>query len=143
MDNTYTSTYQGDYLTLTYKKRIIQKDYEEDRTTTYNRTAQPSRAREPHCRATQPLLRRAPPCARLLLLAVPLPPGTSKTRCCWTPPALGGPADCREMEKETLRTVLGRVPTIKVQYTFTAADGAKRERSDILTNNLVSRGDPL
>lgn len=142
MDNTYTSTYQGDYLTLTYKKRIIQKDYEEDRTTTYNRTANQAE-RVSRIAAQRNRSYAVRPLARDFFCSLFHSRRHLKDPLLLDAAGAMWSADCREMEKETLRTVLGRVPTIKVQYTFTAADGAKRERSDILTNNLVSRGDPL
>ncbi|MCD4828069.1 MAG: DUF3108 domain-containing protein [Candidatus Cloacimonetes bacterium] len=144
LDNTYESAYSGEYLPDTYSKRVHQKNYEEDRVTTYYRdtgTARrvshlnPARNRQYHIDTNVRdfftalyYIRNAPADEGELLLDAA---GTI-----WR-------ARYRVLSRENVRTGIGRIAARKVEFTFEQVDGGNNERSDTLTSNLVTRGDPL
>jgi len=139
MNNRYEVHYRGSYLGESYKKRIKQKGYQEDREIRYMRDAgtakrtsriSPSRNRiypiQSDCRdffSALYFLRTAKQDAGSLCLD-----------------AVGMMWDVtyKVVKHETIQTALGKVPARKMKMNFSKREDRDTERSDMLTNNLVS-----
>ena len=145
MDNQYSSKYQNDYMPETYAKIINQKNYAERRMTKYNRelgiadftsfidsTRNRSYGFHPEARdffsALLYLCRNYQISGGVLWL--------DAAQLIWK-------AEYQIIGREKLRTFRGRKETIKVKVTFTKISDAEAERSDMLTNNLVSEKNAL
>lgn len=140
MDNYYYSLYEGDYLPLSYQKKINQKDYREDFKVYYDRRENIAR-RQSY-----------------------LPDGKSKVypiniesrdffsalfylrKICHNPEGtlwldangLIWKASFRTLEIEHISSKIGKRPAYKVEITFQQISSEKKTNTDMLTNNLVN-----
>ncbi len=145
MDNRYISDYRGDYLPDRYIKDIRQHEYSEDRTVSYDREACVANriSRIDSTRnASYPILMDSRDFFSALYFlrhadldsvgVVTLDANT----LIWN-------ARITIEEKEVIRTKLGKVQTVKVRIDFQRTSERKKERSDMLTNNLVNEEVPM
>jgi hypothetical protein len=140
MDNTYISHYSENYLPITYKKKINQKDYYEDRITEYFRST--SRAR------------RTSFLDDSVNFEYPITPNSRDfftslyylRTVCEQPygelyldaNSLIWKAEFRNRGNEKINSPLGKINAIKIELTFNKISQAEKENTDMLTNNLVT-----
>ena len=144
MDNVFTSRYRGDYLPDEYCKLVEQKDYTEDRVSCYNRqTGQAFRSSR--IDRGRNLVYPITPTTRDFFSALYHIRRQSADEGEVELDAAGTlwVGHYRLLEVERLKTSIGKVMARKVEITFTPMNDTPRQRSDMLTNNLVSRGAPL
>ncbi|MCK4311353.1 MAG: DUF3108 domain-containing protein [Candidatus Cloacimonetes bacterium] len=139
MDNLYLSEYSDNYLPLRYEKKINQKKYVEDRITLYNRenlTANRTSYIDPdkNCEYSIKSTSRDFFSALFYLRnTIDLNQGymwIDANKIIWK-------AEYRILGNEILKTPLGKISTIKVEITCFKISPGSKERSDMLTNNLV------
>lgn len=140
MDNLYSIEYIDNYLPIMYAKKINQKDYFEDRITTYdrinlkaNRTSFLDAGKDCEYNIVDPIRDFF---SSLLYLRNAIDDEQGEiwldaNKLLWK-------AKYEVMEKETIKCILGKLRTIKVKIDFINVSGGEKERSDMLTNNLVN-----
>jgi len=138
MNNSYIINYEDNFLPKTYKKIIKQKDYQENRVTSYNRKEQIA-SRISSIDSTKNVHYTILPDTRDFFSALTYlryshqESGTiilDANMLLWT-------AKFKLLKNETLKTNLGKIKCSKYIVEFTKLIGDERERSDMLTNNLV------
>lgn len=138
MNNSYIINYEDNFLPKSYKKIIKQKDYRENRITSYNRKDQTAN-RVSFIDSTLSVHYPILPDTRDFFSAlsylryVQQESGTitlDANKLLWS-------AKFRLLKNETLKTNIGKIKCDKYLVEFTKLTDAKRERSDMLTNNLV------
>ena len=145
MNNDYIIEFTADYLPEKYTKKIRQKGYAEDRFTIYDRK---------NLIATRTsILDSAKSCvypiqsetrdffSALYFLRKNARKGDGKlfldaNRVLWK-------ASYKILGKKEIKTILGKLKTIKVRVDFEKISPQEKERSDLLTNNLVNEKKPL
>ncbi len=145
MDNIYVSEYGEDYLPVRYSKDIRQDRYSEDRTTCYDREFLIARriSRIDSARSiTYPIVAESRDFFSALyflrnanldsLESVPL----DANSLIWT-------ARISKEETEEIKTILGKVSATRVRIDFERTSDREKERSDMLTNNLVNEEVPM
>ncbi len=145
MDNTYISEYGEDYLPLRYSKDVRQDGYCEDRTTRYERdslTAYRVSRIDSARSISYPIKAQSRDFFSALfylrwanldsLRSVPL----DANSLVWT-------ARIAREETEEIGTILGKVTATCVRIDFTRSSDREKERSDMLTNNLVNEEVPM
>ncbi|MCF7859063.1 MAG: DUF3108 domain-containing protein [Candidatus Cloacimonetes bacterium] len=139
MNNNYISHYSGAYLPTVYIKKIDQGDYFEDRTTTYDRQkleAQRISKLGPEQNCLYPIMPESRDFfSALFYLRTVLdePRGelwVDANKLIWK-------VNYKIVGYETISTKLGRKQAIKLEITFNNYSKGVKERSDMLTNNLV------
>ena len=140
MDNSYRSVYSGNFLPSTYKKNIDQGDYFEYRTIEYNReklTAKRISDVSPFYNSEYPIKPESRDFFSALFYlrkAIDVPSGElwiDANKLIWR-------VEYSVVGKEVISTKLGKKQAIKVEMKFYNHLGGERERSDMLTNNLVN-----
>ena len=140
MDNFYKSVYSGNFLPIKYQKLINQGDYYEDRIIKYNRdmhTAKRISNISPDRNCEYPInLESRDFFSALFYLrkALDEPSGelwVDANRLIWK-------VNYKVIGKETISTKLGEIQAIKVELNFQNYSNKEKERSDMLTNNLVN-----
>ncbi len=140
MDNSYISEYKDNYLPISYKKVIDQKDYEENRVTEYDRdilTAKRSSYldfAEDRNYAIKSESRDFFSSLYYLRTICDQPFGElwlDANSLIWK-------ATYRMIDREILKTEFGKIEAFKVELTFQQISQAKKENTDMLTNNLVN-----
>jgi hypothetical protein len=139
MNNYYTSIMAEDFLPRMYTKRITQKDYQEDREIIYyrrqgyaERTSRISESRnntypiDPTCRDFFSAL--------YYLRTLSQDAGSFCLDAC----GLMWDASYSITERSTMNTALGKRKVRKIEMNFAKRGNKDKERSDMLTNNLVS-----
>lgn len=145
MNNTYISNYTADYLSISYRKIIQQKDYTEDRIIYYDRenlvAKRTSYLREDISKdyVIKEFSRDFFSALFYLRRILNNPQGEfwlDANSLIWK-------ASYKIIEEEMINTTLGKINTIKVKIDFENVDKREKERSDMLTNNLVSEEQSL
>lgn len=138
MNNSYMINYENNFLPKTYKKIIEQKDYQENRVTSYNRKEQTAK-RVSFIDSTQnvnyPILQHTRDFFSALsyLRHAQKESGTiilDANKLLWS-------SKFKLLKTETLKTKIGKIKCDKYLVEFSKLSNKKRERSDMLTNNLV------
>jgi len=145
MDNNYISNYVDNYLPVKYKKIIDQGDYFEDRIVEYDRE--------------NLLAKRTSKISSKINCVYPIKAGSRDffsalfyLRKALTKPRGSFFVDANKLiwkvnyevlEHENIRTKFGRKKAIKVRLNFNNYSGKEKERSDMLTNNLVDENREL
>jgi len=145
MDNNYSSAYNSNYLPLTYAKIINQKKYQEKRIITYNR--------EDHVANRISFIDSAKSCSypinqnsrdffsALFYLRHNF---QDREEVLWLDAnKLIWKVEYEIIGKEMIRSFLGKKETILVKMDFIKFSEEPKERSDMLTNNLVSAENSL
>ncbi|MCF7911708.1 MAG: DUF3108 domain-containing protein [Candidatus Cloacimonetes bacterium] len=144
MDNTYQSLYSDDYLPVHYIKRISQKKYSENRITTYDRENLLA-SRQSFLSNT---LNREYPiqaASRDFFSALyyirfhldhPQTLYLDANSLIWQ-------AEYQVVDTAEINTVIGKQEAYIVEIRFSRISQSKRERSDMLTNNLVNEDNLL
>ena len=140
MDNTYISDYTDDYLSSTFRKIIKQKDYAEDRIIYYDRINMVAN-RESYI--NKDLTKDYPitEISRDFFSALFYLRGKldeSNGHLWLDANSLIWKAPYKIVKKEIIRTTFGKIETIKVKIDFENVNELEKERSDMLTNNLVN-----
>ncbi|RLC52033.1 MAG: hypothetical protein DRI23_03775 [Candidatus Cloacimonadota bacterium] len=140
MDNTYISEYTDDYLSSSYRKIIKQKDYAEDRIINYDRINMIAKRKSyinENITKDYPINGMSRDFfSALFYLRGKL--NESKGDLWLDANSLIWKAPYEIVKKEIIRTTLGKVETIKVKIDFENVNELEKERSDMLTNNLVN-----
>ena len=140
MTNSYRSVYSGNFLPSTYKKTIDQGNYFEYRTIEYNRetlTAKRISDVAPFYNCEYPIKPESRDFFSALFYlrkAIDEPKGElwiDANRLIWR-------AEYSVVGKEVISTKLGKKKAIKVEMKFFNYLNEEKERSDMLTNNLVN-----
>ena len=140
MDNFYKSVYSGNFLPIQYQKLINQGDYYEDRIIKYNRDMQTAKrlsniSPDRNCEySINPESRDFFSALFYLRKALDEPSGelwVDANRLIWK-------VNYKVIGKETISTKLGEIQAIKVELNFQNYSNKEKERSDMLTNNLVN-----
>ena len=140
MDNFYKSVYSGNFLPIQYQKLINQGDYYEDRIIKYNRdmhTAKRISNISPDRNCEYPInLESRDFFSALFYLRKALDEQSGElwvdaNRLIWK-------VNYKVIGKETISTKLGEIQAIKVELNFQNYSNKEKERSDMLTNNLVN-----
>lgn len=140
MDNFYRSVYTGDFLPETYEKNIDQGDYFEDRIIEYNRqtlTAKRLSNISPDRNCEYPINTESRDFFSALFYlryAIDEPTGVlwvDANKLIWR-------VEYSVMGKERISTKFGKKSAIKVKLNFQNYLNEEKERSDMLTNNLVN-----
>jgi len=140
MDNLYKSIYAGNFLTTRYEKLIDQGDYFEDRVVEYNRSEQTATRisnilPDRNCEyLINPESRDFFSALFYLRKAIDDPSGelwVDANKLIWK-------VNYKVIGKEIISTKLGKKQAIKVELNFQNYLDKEKERSDILTNNLVN-----
>ena len=140
MDNFYKSVYSGNFLPIQYQKLINQGDYYEDRIIKYNRDMQTAKRLSnisPDRNCEYPInLESRDFFSALFYLRKALDEQSGElwvdaNRLIWK-------VNYKVIGKETISTKLGKIQTIKVELNFINYLDKEKERSDMLTNNLVN-----
>lgn len=139
MNNHYEVHYQGPYLAQSYKKRIKQKGYQEDREIRYMRdaaTAQRTSHISPSRNHIYPIQADCRDffSALYFLRTITQDAGT----LCVDAVGMMWDVAYEVVDHEKMHTVVGEIPTRKIKMNFTKRENRDTERSDMLTNNLVS-----
>ena len=140
MDNTYISQYTGDYLPTAFRKIIKQKGYAEDRIISYDRTnliASQTSYINADLSYEYPInLFSRDFFSALFSLRGKLDKTDGEL---WLDAnSLIWKATFKIVKKEIIKTAFGKIETIKVKIDFYNIKGLEKERSDMLTNNLVT-----
>ncbi|MCF7919633.1 MAG: DUF3108 domain-containing protein [Candidatus Cloacimonetes bacterium] len=144
MDNSYIAEYVDDYLPVRRNKTIIQKDYEENRTILYDRDNDLA-VRTSHLSSdrskTYPIYKDTRDFFTALFyirthLDTPKRLYLDANGLIWS-------ADYTIVGIEKINSVLGKVDAIKVEVDFKKISPENKERSDMLTNNLVNESKKL
>ncbi len=144
MDNTYSSYYKADYLPETYRKEINQKNYSESRLIYFDRSSLIARRISnisTNRNKEYPILPESRDFfSGLYYIRNNLEnPGSiilDANGLIWE-------AQYKVSEKEIISSQLGRQEVYKVEIRFYQLSSDKKERSDILTNNLVHEDNEL
>ncbi len=140
MDNFYRSVYTGNFLPETYEKNIDQGDYFEDRIIEYNRqtlTAKRLSNISPDRNCEYPINTESRDFFSALFYlryAIDEPTGVlwvDANKLIWK-------VEYSVMGKEIISTKFGKKSAIKVIMNFQNYLNEEKERSDMLTNNLVN-----
>ncbi|MBT3755187.1 MAG: DUF3108 domain-containing protein [Candidatus Cloacimonetes bacterium] len=140
MNNSYKSIYSGNFLPVKYQKLINQGDYYEDRIIKYNRDMQTAKrlsniSPDRNCEySINPESRDFFSALFYLRKALDEPSGelwVDANRLIWK-------VNYKVIGKETISTKLGEIQAIKVELNFQNYSNKEKERSDMLTNNLVN-----
>ena len=140
MNNSYKSIYSGNFLPVKYQKLINQGDYYEDRIIKYNRDMQTAKrlsniSPDRNCEySINPESRDFFSALFYLRKALDEQSGelwVDANRLIWK-------VNYKVIGKETISTKLGKIQTIKVELNFINYLDKEKERSDMLTNNLVN-----
>ena len=140
MDNSYKSIYSGNFLPILYQKLIDQGDYYEDRIIKYNRDMQTANrvsniSPDRNCEyPINPESRDFFSALFYLRKALDEPSGelwVDANRLIWK-------VNYKVIGKETISTKLGKMQAIKVELNLQNYLNKEKERSDMLTNNLVN-----
>lgn len=140
MDNLYIINYTDDYLPVKYTKKINQKKYAEDRETIYNREIRkaertsfidPAKSCEYTINETSRDF-----FSSLFFLRDVIDNNEGEVwldanKLIWK-------AHYKKIGEEIIKTPLGKLNSIKVQISFERISNQEKERSDMLTNNLVN-----
>ncbi len=140
MDNLYIIDYADDYLPVKYIKKINQKKYAEDRETIYDREvrrAERTSFIDPakSCEYTIDETSRDF-FSSLFFLRNAI--DTNKGDVWLDANKLIWKAHYIKIGEEVIKTSLGKLNSIKVQISFERITNQEKERSDMLTNNLVN-----
>lgn len=144
MNNSYHIQYRDDFLPISYKKNIEQKNYREYRITTYDREVLHAKRvsfLDSTRNTTYPILAQTRDFFSALnyLRYVPENRGTiilDANKLLWK-------AEFKLVEQETINTSIGKKKCRKYLVEFSKLTDKKRERSDMLTNNLVDEDKKL
>ena len=140
MDNLYIIDYTDNYLPTKYIKKINQKKYAEDRETIYNREIRKAERTsfidpEKSCEYTiNEKSRDFFSSLFFLRNAIDSNEGEvwlDANKLVWK-------AHYKKIGEEIIKTPLGKLNSIKVQISFERISNQEKERSDMLTNNLVN-----
>ncbi|MCK5052154.1 MAG: DUF3108 domain-containing protein [Candidatus Cloacimonetes bacterium] len=140
MDNSYKSVYSGNFLPYTYEKHIDQGDYFENRTIEYNRqtlTAKRISNISPDRNCEYPINSESRDFFSALFYlreAIDEPTGefwVDANKLIWR-------VKYTVVGKEKISTKFGKRSAIKVKMNFQNYLNGEKERSDMLTNNLVN-----
>ena len=139
MNNRYLSYYEADYLTSQYQKSIQQKDYFEERLTSYKR-ADSKAFRTDFLDNENTVSYQIHPESRDFFAALfhlrflpDLQNGSlwlDANRSMWK-------VNYQLLAKEEIKTKIGKFAALKVELSFQKISQEKKENSDMLTNNLV------
>ena len=140
LDNKYIIEFEDEYLPRKYTKKIKQSDYSEDRFTIYDRTNL-SAKRVSLLDSTKNCVYDIQPKVRdffsaLYFLRKNFRKGDGElildgNRVLWK-------ASYKILGIETINSVLGKLETVKIRIDFKKISPQEKERSDLLTNNLVN-----
>lgn len=140
MDNLYIIDYTDDYLPVKYTKRINQKKYAEDRETIYNRKIKKAERIsfiDPTKSCEYPINETSRDFFSSLFFlrnAIDNREGEvwlDANKLIWK-------SYYKKIGEEVIKTPLGKLNSIKVQISFERISNQEKERSDMLTNNLVN-----
>jgi len=140
MNNLYSSVYSSNYLPDTYEKQIDQGDYFENRIIEYNRrtlTAKRTSNISPDRSCEYSINSESRDFFSALFYlrkAIDEPKGElwiDANKLIWK-------VEYSVVGKEVISTKLGKKQAIKVEMKFYNHSGGEKERSDMLTNNLVN-----
>ena len=140
MDNSYRSVYSGNFLPSKYEKHIDQGDYFENRIIEYNRQTLTAKrisniSSDRNCAyPIKPESRDFFSALFYLRKAIDEPAGElwiDANKLIWR-------VEYSVIGKEIISTKLGKKNTIKVKINFYNYLNKEKERSDMLTNNLVN-----
>jgi len=140
MNNLYISQYENDYLTISYKKKIQQRDYHEDRITDFdhkNRTA----TRKSNLNPKLNKYYNIEPGTRDFFSALYFLRFNFKSNSGYLyidANTLNWKCNYRLVKTEKIKTYLGKKDCLKIAITFSKFSNREPERSDLLTNNLVN-----
>ncbi len=145
MNNNYISNYEADFLTISYSKKVLQKDYSEDRITFYDRKKMiAKRKSEISAERTKdyPIHKESRDFfSALFYLRSKVP---KKEDTLWLDAnSIIWKATFRKIKNEKLTTIFGKMETVKYEISFENFSDKEKERSDMLTNNLVSESKKL
>lgn len=145
MDNTYSIVYEGNHLPRLYTKKINQKNYEEAREITYDREkllAYRTSFLDPARSCIYSIREESRDFfSALFYLSSRLNEEQGEF---WLDAArVSWQATFVKLGIEELNTAIGRLETIKVRVEFRKSSTEEPERSDMLTNNLVSEQNSL
>lgn len=139
LNNYYTSIMADDFLPRIYSKRINQKDYTEDRDIMYHRNHGYAQRTSRVNDSRNSTYRIDPACrdffSALYYLRTLKPDAGS---FCLDACGLMWDASYRVTERTTMNTAAGKRKVRKIEMNFTKRENKEKERSDMLTNNLVS-----
>ncbi|MDY6915887.1 MAG: DUF3108 domain-containing protein [Candidatus Cloacimonadota bacterium] len=144
MDNIYTINYQNDFIPKKYRKKIDQKDYSENRITYYDRENMIAR-RISKIDSAKNTTYNITADTRDFFSALSFLRFTKKSSGTITLDAnrLLWQANYKSIKKENLKTSLGKIDCNKYEIEFVKDTKKNRERSDMLTNNLVDEDKKL
>lgn len=139
MNNYYTSIMADDFLPKMYSKRINQKDYHEDRDILYHRQkgyAERTSRIDSSRSNTYPIATNCRDFFSALYYLRTL--NQDAGSFCLDACGLMWDASYTVTERTTMKSTLGKRNVRKIELNFTQRGTGEKERSDMLTNNLVS-----
>jgi len=144
MDNSYQSTYIANYLPVQYQKNISQKKYSENRITKYFRKdllASRISFIDDSLNREYPIQSESRDFFSALYyirhhLENPQKLYLDANTLIWQ-------AEYKVMQTEVINTVLGKQEAYVVEVSFSRISQSQKERSDMLTNNLVNEDNVL
>lgn len=144
MDNLYESTYFDEYLPFSYRKVIKQKEYSENRITIYSRDTNKG-IRESYVDKSRSRRYDIHPETRDFFSALYYIRFHLKKSTILYLDANGliWKAKCQLLKQEKVKAPWGKDTAQKVKITFSRYSSGERERSDMLTNNLVNDSNVL
>lgn len=144
MDNYYYTFYDGNEFPVSYEKNINQKGYSEKRLITYNRHLQIATRTSFIDSSLTKSYSIHKDALDFFSALLKLRYNNSDEGVLWLD-ANGLPwkANFKFMEKEKINTFEGKQECLKYKIDFTNITGREPERSDMLTNNLVSEENSL
>ena len=140
MDNLYIIDYTDDYLPAKYTKKINQKKYAEDRETIYNREirkAERTSFIDP-AKSCEYTINEASRDFFSSLFFLRDVIDNNEGEVWLDANKLIWKAHYKKIGDEVIKTPLGKLNSIKVQISFERISSQEKERSDMLTNNLVN-----
>ncbi|MBN1948327.1 MAG: DUF3108 domain-containing protein [Candidatus Cloacimonetes bacterium] len=145
MDNTYSIVYEDNHLPRLYTKKINQKNYTEAREIFYDREkllAYRTSFLDP-ARSSIYSIREESRDFFSALFYLPSRLDEEQGEFWIDAARVTWKATFVNLGKEVLNTAIGRLPTTKVRIEFQKSSAEEPERSDMLTNNLVSENNSL
>lgn len=138
LDNYYASYYNDNFLSYQYRKRIDQKDYFEDRIVNYDRStliAERTSFIDSTKTCSYPIIKESRDFFSALYSLRSIRENQGELwldagKSIWK-------GTFKEIEKQKIRTIFGKINTRKLEISFQKISESKKERSDMLTNNLV------
>ena len=140
MNNTYISSYNGEYLTTKYSKYIFQKDYTEERQTNYFREQKLAERINFKPRkeiVNYPINEQSRDFFAALFYLRKIDDITNgnlwldANKSIWK-------THYEKVGNEKIKTIFGKINTIMVKLTFEKISTLPKENTDMLTNNLVN-----